>query len=236
MQRTLSAPSQRLENSISRFDRRPTCPAATTGCYGPPLCIRPIALSEYLVSIKSVRSLACAVNERDVGVCCLAFVGFTVGFVRIIIGFVRVTVGFVRIIIEFVRVTVGLVRIIIGFVRVTVELVRIIIGFVRLTVGLVRIIVGCVRVWLIFYFSIFGSFSPFDIVGSALDERTRVAVDFQLFLDASDLLFSQTLSRRNFVGTAHKQWHDALFRRRGGGGRWDANERYSAVTVGEGFR
>ena len=42
-QRTLSAPSQRLENSISRFDRRPTCPAATTGCYGPPLCIRPIA-------------------------------------------------------------------------------------------------------------------------------------------------------------------------------------------------
>ena len=43
-QRTLSAPSQRLENSISRFDRRPTCPAATTGCYGPPLCIRPIGL------------------------------------------------------------------------------------------------------------------------------------------------------------------------------------------------
>ena len=41
-QRTQSAPSQRLENSISRFDRRPTCPAATTGCYGPPLCIRPI--------------------------------------------------------------------------------------------------------------------------------------------------------------------------------------------------
>ena len=41
-QRTLSAPSQRLGNSISRFDRRPTCPAATTGCYGPPLCIRPI--------------------------------------------------------------------------------------------------------------------------------------------------------------------------------------------------
>ena len=40
-QRTLSAPPQRLENSISRFDRRPTCPAATTGCYGPPLCIRP---------------------------------------------------------------------------------------------------------------------------------------------------------------------------------------------------
>ena len=37
-----TASSQRLENSISRFDRRPTCPAATTGCYGPPLCIRPI--------------------------------------------------------------------------------------------------------------------------------------------------------------------------------------------------
>ena len=44
-QRTLSAPSQRLENSISRFDRRPTCAAATTGCYGPPLCIRPIRRS-----------------------------------------------------------------------------------------------------------------------------------------------------------------------------------------------
>ena len=40
-QKTLLAPSQRLENSISRFDRRPTCPAATTGCYGPPLCRRP---------------------------------------------------------------------------------------------------------------------------------------------------------------------------------------------------
>ena len=48
-QRTLSAPSQRLENSISRFDRRPTCPAATTGCYGPPLCIRPIARSGGIV-------------------------------------------------------------------------------------------------------------------------------------------------------------------------------------------
>ena len=43
-QRILSAPSQRLENSISRFDRRPTCPAATTDCYEPPLCIRPIVI------------------------------------------------------------------------------------------------------------------------------------------------------------------------------------------------
>ena len=32
-------------NGISRFDRRPTCPAATAGCYGPPLCIRPIAMA-----------------------------------------------------------------------------------------------------------------------------------------------------------------------------------------------
>ena len=49
-------------------------------------------------------SLAFAVNERDVGGCCLAFVGITVGLIRIVVVFVRVTVGLVRIIVVFVRV------------------------------------------------------------------------------------------------------------------------------------
>ena len=71
-QRTLSAPSQRLENSISRFDRLPTCPAATTGCYGPPLCIRPIG------SMRSI-SMTIAHPVAQVAGCSGALRTITVG-------------------------------------------------------------------------------------------------------------------------------------------------------------
>ena len=61
-QKTLSAPSQRLENSISHFDLRPTCPAATAGCCGPPLCIRPIWSC---LSVRERRwSCVCSARQR----------------------------------------------------------------------------------------------------------------------------------------------------------------------------
>ena len=84
-QRTLSAPSQRLENSISRFDRRPTCPAATTGCYGPPLCIRPISslLLFGPIQIKSLFPVAKPPNlTRSVGFFFFFFFFFFFWFCR----------------------------------------------------------------------------------------------------------------------------------------------------------